>query len=100
MQHVIDKHSKRLIVSTIELFLGYCIRFYDRQFITRDDVHKGVLEWLEQLLTTYLQSDKPQTDGLPSVSYCASELNLSANYLGDLVKKETSKPAQEFIQIN
>jgi AraC-like DNA-binding protein len=97
LQHAIDKHSKRLIVSTIELFLGYCIRFYDRQFITRDDVHKGVLERLENLLNTYLQSDKPQTDGLPSVSYCASELNLSANYLGDLVKKETGKSAQEFI---
>ncbi|HJW18187.1 MAG TPA: helix-turn-helix domain-containing protein, partial [Flavisolibacter sp.] len=41
---------------------------------------------------------KPQTIGLPSVAYCASELNLSASYFGDLIKKETGKTAQEYIQ--
>jgi AraC family transcriptional activator of pobA len=98
LQHAIDKHSKSLIVSNIELFLNYCVRFYDRQFITRDNVHKGTLERLENLLNGYFQSDKPQVTGLPSVAYCAGELNLSANYFGDLVKKETGKSAQEYIQ--
>ena len=98
LEHAIDKHSKALIVSNLELFLNYCVRFYDRQFITRDNVHKGVLERLENLLNGYFQSDKPQTVGLPSVAWCASELNLSANYFGDLVKKETGKSAQEYIQ--
>jgi len=98
LERAIDKHSKRLIVSNIELFLNYCSRFYDRQFITRDNVHKGVLERFEHLLNGYFQTDKPQTIGLPSVAYCAGELNLSANYFGDLVKKETGKTAQEYIQ--
>ncbi|RAJ92989.1 helix-turn-helix protein [Larkinella arboricola] len=98
LEHAIDKHSKRLIVSNIELFLNYCTRFYDRQFITRNHVHEGVLERFEQLLNEYFQSDKPQLIGLPSVAYCAGELNLSANYFGDLVKKETGKTAQEYIQ--
>lgn len=98
LEHAIDKHSKRLIVSNIELFLNYCIRFYDRQFITRDTIHKGILERFENLLNEYFQSDKPQTAGLPSVAYCASELNLSASYFGDLIKKETGKTAQEYIQ--
>jgi AraC family transcriptional regulator, transcriptional activator of pobA len=98
LEHAIDNHSKRLIVSNIELFLNYCVRFYDRQFITRDNVHKGILERFESLLNGYYQSDKPQTIGLPSVSYCASELNLSAGYFGDLIKKETGKTAQEYIQ--
>ncbi len=98
LAHAIDKHSKKLIVSNIELFLNYCIRFYDRQFITRDNVHKGVLERFENLLNEYFQSDRSQTTGLPSVAYCASELNLSANYFGDLIKKETGKTAQEHIQ--
>ena len=39
----------------------------------------------------------PSSTGLPSVAYCANELNLSANYFGDLVKKETGKTAQEYI---
>lgn len=98
MTHAIDKHSKRLIVSNIELFLNYCVRFYDRQFITRDKPHRGILEKFEDILSRYFDTNKPQTNGLPSVAYCASELNLSANYFGDLVKKETGKSAQEYIQ--
>jgi AraC-like DNA-binding protein len=98
LEHAIDKHSRRLIASNIELLLNYCVRFYDRQFITRDDVHKGILERFENLLNEYFQTDKPQDIGVPSVAYCASELNLSANYFGDLIKKETGKTAQEYIQ--
>ena len=98
LEHAVDKHSKGLILSNIELFLSYCVRFYDRQFITRDNVHRGVLERFEDLLNEFYQSDKPQTIGLPSVAWCAGELNLSANYFGDLVKKETGKTAQEYIQ--
>jgi AraC-like DNA-binding protein len=98
LEHVIDKHSKRLIVSNIEMLLNYCVRFYDRQFITRDNIHKGILERFEHLLNEYYQTDKPQTVGLHSVAYCANELNLSANYFGDLIKKETGKTAQEYIQ--
>jgi len=98
LEHAIDKHSKQLIVSNIEMLLNYCVRFYDRQFITRDNVHKGILEKFEHLLHQYFQSGKSQSKGLPSVAYCASEMNLSAGYFGDLIKKETGKTAQEFIQ--
>ncbi|MCE7040403.1 AraC family transcriptional regulator [Dyadobacter sp. CY312] len=97
LQHAIDKHSRTLIVSNIELFLNYCVRFYDRQFITRDHVHKDILTRFEELLDQYFQSGQPQLTGLPTVKYCADELNLSPNYFGDLVKKETGKSAQEYI---
>lgn len=99
LEHAIDKHSKTLIVSNIELFLNYCVRFYDRQFITRDNIHKDILVRFETILDDYFQSDKPHTLGLPSVKYCAEKLFLSANYLGDLIKKETGKSAQEHIQL-
>lgn len=95
----IDKHSKTLITSNIELFLNYCTRFYDRQFITRDNTNKGILERFEELMNNYFSSEKPRNIGLPSVAYCANELNLSANYFGDLIKKETGKSAQEYIQL-
>ncbi|GAB2817357.1 helix-turn-helix domain-containing protein [Ferruginibacter profundus] len=98
LEQSIDKHSKTLIASNIELFLNYCIRFYDRQFITRDNTHKGILEKFEELLNGYYASDQPQHAGLPSVAYCADALHLSPNYFGDLVKKETGKSAQEYIQ--
>jgi len=94
----IDKHSKTLIVSNIELFLNYCMRFYDRQFITRVNVNKDILARFEELLNEYFRSGKSQTSGLPSVAYCAEELHLSPNYFGDLIKKETGNTALDFIQ--
>ncbi|SRR5690606_38626345 len=94
----VDKHSKKLIASNIELFLNYCERFYDRQFITRENVNKGILEKFEEHLNSYFASDKPKSIGLPSVAYFAEELHLSSNYFGDLIKKETGKSAQEYIQ--
>jgi AraC-like DNA-binding protein len=99
LERNVDKHSKRLIIANIELFLDYSARFYDRQFITRDHVHQGVLEKFENLLNNYFRSDKPQDIGLPSVAWCAEQLHLSPNYFGDLIKKETGKTAQEYIQV-
>lgn len=98
LQLSIDKHSKTLIASNIELLLNYCTRFYDRQFITRENVNRGFLEKFETSLNVYFTSDRPQELGFPSVSYFADELHLSANYFGDLIKKETGKTAQEYIQ--
>jgi AraC-like DNA-binding protein len=98
LQQSIDKHSKTLITSNIELFLNYCTRFYDRQFITRDHAHRGMLERFEALLNSYFTAQHTSETGLPSVAYCAAELNLSPNYFGDLIKKETGKSAQEYIQ--
>jgi AraC-like DNA-binding protein len=94
----IDRHSKMLISNNIELLLNYCLRFYDRQFITRVNVNKDILVRFEQLLDDYFISKLPLTVGLPTVKYCADQLHLSANYFGDLVKKETGKSAQEYIQ--
>lgn len=99
LEHAVDKHSKTLITDNIELLLNYCVRFYDRQFITRDHAHKGILARFETMLNEFFSSDKPKEVGLPSVSYCAGEFNLSPNYFGDLIKKETGKSALEFIQL-
>ena len=98
LQRNIDKHTVNVIVSNIELLLNYCLRFYDRQFITRAHLNKDILTRFESLLKSYYESELPKSVGLPTVSYCANELNLSANYFGDLVKKETSKSALEYIQ--
>jgi AraC-like DNA-binding protein len=98
LEQNIDKHSKKLIVANIELFLDYCMRFYDRQFLTRETAHQGFLEKFDILLHDYLTSEMPYTHGLPSVAYFADQLHLSANYFGDLVKKETGTSAQEYIQ--
>jgi AraC-like DNA-binding protein len=99
LHQLIDKHSKILIANNIELLLNYCMRFYDRQFITRNHVNKDILVQFERLLEEYFHSEMPQTLGLPTVKYCAENIHLSANYLGDLIKKETGKSPQEHIQL-
>lgn len=95
----IDKHSKGIIANSIELLLNYCVRFYDRQFITREHINTDILSKFEKLLNDYFQSESIQDLGLPSVGYFADCLHLSANYFGDLIKKETGKSAQEHIQL-
>lgn len=97
LKQPIDHHSKKLVAALIELFLDYCQRFYDRQFLTRDSAHKGVLQKFESLLNDYYHSEHPQTIGLPSVGYFAEQLHLSANYFGDLIKKETGQSAKEYL---
>lgn len=95
----IDHHSKKLIVANLELLLKYCSRFYGRQFITRENTNHGIIEQFETLLNEYIFSEKLKAEGVPSVAYFADELHLSANYFGDLIKKETGKSALEFIHL-
>ncbi|WP_293898378.1 MULTISPECIES: helix-turn-helix domain-containing protein [unclassified Sphingobacterium] len=94
----LDKHSKTLVISHLQVLLNYATRFYDRQFITREHVNRGILERFESILNDYFNSEKLQAVGMPSVAYCAEQLHLSANYFGDLIKKETGVSAQEYIQ--
>ena len=98
LRHSIDRLSRRLIATNIELLLNYCLRFYERQFITREAAHSDVLARFEELIDNYINSSRPLTEGLPTVRWCASQLCLSPNYFGDLIKKETGRNAKEYIQ--
>jgi len=93
----IDHYTHELIISTIELFLNYCKRFYNRQFITRTNQNKDVIARFETFILDYFNSDKLKQQGIPTVSYCAEAMNLSPNYFSDLLKKETGKNTQEHI---
>lgn len=94
----VDKHSKELVTTALELLLKYCNRFYDRQFLSRDNSCKSILEKFELILNNYFTSDNPPILGLPSVAFFADQLHLSPNYFGDIIKKETGFSAQEYIQ--
>ena len=98
LEHAIDKHSKQLIAMNIELLLSYCLRFYERQFITRETANKDILQKFETQLDAYFTEHRDQENGLPTVKYFADKTFLTPNYFGDLIKKETGKSAQEYIQ--
>lgn len=96
LHHAIDKHTHELIVSNIELLLGYCLRFYDRQFITREEINHSVVKQFLGLLDEYI-SEKAETEGLPTVSYFADKCCLSTGYFSSLVKSETGRTAKDHI---
>lgn len=93
----IDRQSQKLIVTSIELLLDYCTRYYNRQFFTRENLNKDIITRFEAMLNTYYDSDIPLDQGLPSVKYCGEALNMSPNYFSDLLKKETGRNAQDHI---
>lgn len=93
----IDKHTKSVFVSAIELLLNHCNRYYDRQFITREIENNTVIGSLNAYLSTYFASINLEEKGLPTASQCAEFLNLSPNYLSDLLRNETGKTTQEHI---
>lgn len=95
----LDKHSQKLIISNIQLLLDYCVRFYDRQFFTRTNLNSDVVSKFERLIHHYYDNHEIEVSGIPTVHYCAEKLNLSANYLSDLLRKETGKSAQEHIHL-
>jgi AraC-like DNA-binding protein len=97
LQENIDVHSQYIIVSTIELLLNYCSRFYGRQMITRSQTNKSIIAQIENILTKYFAETKVKQQGLPTVKFLADNVHLSPSYLSDLLKKETGKNAQEHI---
>ena len=96
-QHI-DKHSQELIIANIELLLKYCKRYYDRQFFTRSNLNKDIISKFEQVIKNYYHTNQALEYGVLTVNYCATQLNTSPNYLGDLLKNETGKNAKEHIQ--
>jgi len=94
---IIDNYSQDVIISHIDLLLNYSNRFYNRQFITRKHTNNEVLIKLEALLTAYINSPKLKENGLPTVRYISAQMNLSPNYLSDLLKKVTGQTTQQHI---
>ena len=95
----IDRHSQELIIANVEMILKYCTRYFDRQFYTRTNLNKDAFSKFENLLKEYYESENPLNLGVPSVKYCAGELNMSSHYLSDLLKTETGKSAKEHIDL-
>jgi len=95
----LDKHTRGLILDNLRLLLNYCNRFYDRQFLTREKVSNDLVQKFEALLIDYFSNDSLTELGIPNVKYFATRMNLSSNYLSDLLNKFTGKSTQEHIYL-
>lgn len=93
----IDHYSQDVMVSHLELLLNYSNRFYNRQFITRKTINNDLLTKLEELLTNYFNGEQVQRLGLPTVQYLSEQLNVSPNYLSDMLRNLTGQNTQQHI---
>lgn len=96
ISHSIDRHSRSIIISHLEVFLDYCLRFYERQFYSREVINSTVMERFHALMDGYFAKEIRER-GLPTVAYFADQLNLSAGYFGELVKTSTGTTAKDMI---
>jgi AraC family transcriptional activator of pobA len=94
---VIDNFSQDVIISHLELLLNYSNRFYNRQFITRKNASNDLIVKLEAILSDYFNGDKVQENGLPTVQYISTQLNISPNYLSDMLRSITGQSTQQHI---
>lgn len=97
LQHSVDRMSKRLIANHIELLLNYCLRFYERQFITRQDAHHDILTRFETFLDQYFTETMPHK----GIAQCETlrKRTLPVNQLfWRPYQKETGRTALEYIQ--
>lgn len=93
----IDGHSQSLFASNLELILNYCNRFYERQFHTRKAQNQDVVSKFERTIRKYYEDELQYELGTPTVHYMAEQVHLSANYLSDLLKKETGRNGKDHI---
>lgn len=99
LHHPIDVHTDIILSRHIELLLDYCARFYERQFITRENRNKLLIKKLDKLFGEYIASGRLQDGEIPAAKYCAKELRLSTAYFYDLLKIETGKTFDEYLQL-
>jgi len=92
-----DHFSQDVIIAQIELLLQYCNRFYNRQFITRKTDNDEILIRLENLLTDYFMNEKSLGLGFPTVQFVSEQLNVSPNYLSDMLRSITGQTTQQHI---
>jgi len=93
-QQPIDRYSQDVMISQIELLLTYCNRYYNRQFITRKTVNSDLIIRMEVALDKHFNSADPS---LPRVKDLASHLNVSPQYLSDMLRAHTGLNAQQHI---
>jgi AraC family transcriptional activator of pobA len=93
----IDKHTQDIILSQIDLLLNYSNRFYERQFITRKNHNHQLLAKFERLIDEYFDSNNTTQRELLTVQRIAELMNLSPNYLSDLLRMYTGQNTQQHI---
>lgn len=92
------KANINLILSLINVVLSYADVFYERQFKDKATKTVSVASKVKSLLQNHYSDFSKPVISIPTVSTIAADLNLSSNYLTDLMRAETGKSTSHYIQ--
>jgi AraC-like DNA-binding protein len=95
----IDQFSENVLVSQLELLLNHSNRFYNRQFLTRKNMHHDLISRMNAWLNERFNGADTVITGLPSPQDIATHLNVSQRYLSDMLKTLTGKTTQQHIHL-
>lgn len=93
-----DSLTRRVLSRQVGLLLDQCVRFYERQFITRCDICSRLVSRYATFVTRWIEDGKLPTHGAPSLSGCAELLGLSPAYFVNLLQFGTGKSHEEYVQ--
>ena len=88
---------RSVLLGFLRLILEYCHRIYQRQLSEENKATADILKRFHALLEHYYFEGRQHRQGLPTVAYCASELNYSSHYFGDMFRKATGTTAIHYI---
>ena len=94
---MVDSQNQNIIISNLELLFNYSLRFYERQFNSRSADNQCILSKFEIILNTFLDENLVSKNGIPTIRQFAEKMNVSSNYLSDLVRKVTGISAKDHI---
>ncbi|WP_196893768.1 helix-turn-helix domain-containing protein [Aureivirga marina] len=95
-EHENQNGSLDVLIAYINLIFSYIQRFYLRQFGSQNENYHHLVEsFITELNQFY--SKNSEIKEYPNVHYFAKKLNVSTNYLSDIVKVNTKKTAKEHI---
>lgn len=93
----VDKYSCRLILRKIETMLLYCKRFFDRQFLMRNETCKCIMSKIDTEIDKYIATRHSAEVTMEATSFIAENLQMSGAYLADYIMSNNGYTMQEYM---
>lgn len=90
-----ENYDFDIVLSYTNIIISLVEKFYQKRFLVNQKEYNWIVKDFQELLYNYYKNEVLQT---PNVAYFAKKLDLSPNYLGDVIKHFTGINAKNVIQ--
>lgn len=97
LDHHKDAYTRNILQHGLAVLTNICQRYYDNHNNTDNDNNKDIIARINGYLDNYLRQPSASKE-IPTVTSIAKALNLTPNYLGDLIRKHTQHSAHDYIR--